>query len=89
MHEPSTGLSGESKTATCVLPPRIAQLVNSGVELGHANDEVFAKHNSKHGSGMVGSLTGDLITRTTYYEQAALLALAPFRNRDLYKNITE
>jgi non-canonical (house-cleaning) NTP pyrophosphatase len=34
--------------------------------------------------GAVGILTGDVLTRTTYYEPAIILALIPFKNPELY-----
>ena len=54
------------------------------MELGSANDIVFSKQNSKHNSGAVGLLTNDIITRTTYYQHAAVLALIPLVNKELY-----
>ena len=77
------GLSGRSRTATHDLPEEVARLVRAGHELGDANDRVFGRHNSKQGSGSVGLLTGDALTRRDYYVQAVLLALIPLRNRDL------
>ena len=77
-------LSGRSRTATHDLPDEVARLVRAGHELGHANDLVFGSHNSKQGSGSVGLLTGDALTRREYYAQAVLLALIPLRNRNLH-----
>lgn len=48
-----------------------------GIELGHANDQVFAEHNSKQKGGALGSLTNGLLGRTEYYVQAVILALVP------------
>jgi len=76
--------SGQAKTGTFVLPNKIANLVKEGKELGEADDLVFGKTNSKQKSGAVGLLTDDLIDRTSYYTQAVILALIPFRNVDLY-----
>lgn len=76
-------LSGRSRTATHDLPEEVARLVRAGHELGDANDRVFGRHNSKQGSGSVGLLTGDALTRREYYAQAVLLALIPLCNRDL------
>lgn len=78
------GLLGKSRTATFFLPQRIAELVNQGTELGHADDMVFGTSNSKQSSGSVGILTKDVLTRTTYYQDAIVLALIPFKNPDLY-----
>lgn len=75
---------GKARTASFVLPPRIRDLVNEGMELGHADDLVFKRENSKHGNGAVGILTHELIDRAAYYEPAVILALIPFVNKDLY-----
>lgn len=80
----SRDLIGQSRTATFVLPPEVATLIRGGMELAHADDKVFGRQNSGYENGAVGILTGDLITRAVYYEQAAILALIPFRNRGLY-----
>ncbi len=75
---------GKGCTGLFFLPPRLAQLVRQGVELGEADDIVFGRVNSKQGNGAVGLLTGDLIDRAAYYEPAVILALIPFRNPELY-----
>ena len=75
---------GRARTATFQLPPEIVKLVNSGVELGHADDMIFRRTNSKQGNGAVGILTNDLIDRTDYYRHAVVLALIPFMHPKLY-----
>ena len=42
------------------------------------------RENSKHHDGTVGKLTLGLVDRTSYYEHAAILALIPFINLELY-----
>jgi inosine/xanthosine triphosphatase len=80
----SKDTAGKARTASFELPPEIRKLVLSGIELGHADDQVFKRHNSKHGNGAVGILTHELIDRAAYYEPAVILALIPHVNRDLY-----
>lgn len=75
---------GEARTATFVLPPKIKNLIYQGVELGHADDIVFSRKNSKQKDGAVGILTNGLIDRIQYYEQALFLALVPFVKKDLF-----
>lgn len=75
--------TGKSRTATFDLPDEVAALVRQGIELGHADDQVFGRANSKQQNGSVGLLTGDVIDRTAYYTQAVILALIPFKNPDL------
>jgi inosine/xanthosine triphosphatase len=76
---------GSSRTALFRLPKPVQTLVEGGLELGDADDQVFGRENSKQKSGAVGLLTGDVVTRTDLYEQAVILALIPFRNQDLYE----
>lgn len=75
---------GRSRSASFLLPPPVADLVRQGVELGEANDRVFGVEDSKSASGAVGLLTGDVIDRTTLYEPAVVLALAPWRRPELW-----
>ena len=70
---------GISKTASFKLPNRISHLVlEKKIELGHADDVLFNRVNSKHGSGTVGILTKSIITRSLYYDHALVLALSSF-----------
>lgn len=75
---------GMARTAIFRLPREVQNLIESGMELGLADDRVFSKVNSKQNTGAVGLLTGDVVTRTMLYEQAVILALIPFKNPDLY-----
>lgn len=76
--------TGKARTTTFMLPPRVAELVHQGFELGDADDIVFAKSNSKQQNGAVGLLTNDAITRKSLYMPAVQLALIPFLNPELY-----
>lgn len=76
--------SGKARTASFILPEKIRMLVNEGIELGHADDLIFKRENSKQGNGAVGILTHNLIDRASYYEPAVILALIPFINDSLY-----
>jgi len=80
----SRELEGRSRTASFEIPPAVADLVREGVELGHADDRVFGRTNSKQKNGAVGLLTRDVIDRAALYEPAVVLALIPFRNPALY-----
>ena len=77
--------SGEARTASFNLPPAIVELIHQGIELGHADDMVFKRENSKQKNGAVGILTHDLIDRASYYEPAVVLALIPFLNPEYYR----
>ena len=75
---------GKAQTSTFQLPSKIVNLIEEGIELGHADDIVFRRNNSKQGNGAVGLLTGDVIDRVEYYRHALILALIPFLNSEFY-----
>ena len=76
--------SGRSRTGMFMLPDEVAELVRGGMELGHADDAVFGRSNSKQEDGSVGLMTGGVIDRAAYYEHAVILALIPFRQPNLH-----
>lgn len=80
----SAGKYGEARSASFVLPGKVAHLVAGGLELGTASDLIFNKANSKQNDGAVGLLTHNKINRTDLYRQAVILALIPFVNPGLY-----
>ena len=75
---------GRARTTTFALPPRVAELIHQGYELGDADDMVFAQSNSKQQNGAVGLLTNNAITRQSLYLPAVQLAFIPFLNPELY-----
>ncbi len=75
---------GKARTGTFFLPQKVTSLIKEGKELGEADDIVFKRNNSKQDNGAVGILTENVINRTTYYAEAVVLALIPFKNTDLY-----
>jgi non-canonical (house-cleaning) NTP pyrophosphatase len=54
------------------------------MELGAADDLYFGRSNSKQANGAIGLLTGDVLDRVRYYEQAVIMAFIPFKNQKLY-----
>ena len=80
----SKEMVGKARTATFNLPKKIIELIDSGMELGDADDIIFNRRNSKQKNGAVGILTKDLIDREKYYTHAIIMALIPFKNMDLY-----
>ncbi len=80
----SSECEGKGKTGVFFLPEKIRTLVQSGIELGVADDMVFQRTNSKQANGAVGILTGDVIDRAGFYVEAVVFALIPFKNRELY-----
>ncbi len=71
---------GEARSVTLPLPPAVKKLVESGLELGEANDKVFTTTNSKQRGGAYGLLTNGLYTRESVYYQTLIIALTPFVN---------
>lgn len=76
--------SGKARTSTFFLPKKIVELIDAGKELGEADDIVFGGTNSKQKNGAVGILTGNVIVRTSYYTEAIILSLIPFKNPKIY-----
>lgn len=76
---------GKGRTGTFIVPKKMQVLIEQGKELGEAVDIVFQGSNLKQKEGTIGKLTGNAITRTTYYKDAAIFALIPFLHPDLYK----
>lgn len=79
------GRVGQGKTSMFYLAKVVSDLIESGKELGEADDIVFKKENSKQQNGAVGLLTDDVITRTSYYVEATVFALIPFKNQEIYE----
>lgn len=75
---------GKGKTLTFFLPPAIIKLMQEGNDLGKADDIVFGRTNSAQEAGAIGLLTNNVITRTSYYADAVVIALIPFKNQELY-----
>lgn len=75
---------GKGKAASFIAPPEMARLINSGMEMGDADDAIFGTENSKQKNGAIGLLTKDVLTRQAIYEHAVILALIPFVNPRLY-----
>lgn len=76
----ATGKLGEARTVTLPLPDAIRKLIDAGLELGDANDQVFRTVNSKQGGGAFGLLTDGLYTRESVYVEALVMAIMPLVN---------
>lgn len=74
------GKIATARTSTLPLPPRVAELLNEGLELGDAMDRVFNAHNTKQKGGAIGLLTDGLYDRTGTYVQALCFALVAIKN---------
>jgi len=71
---------GIARSTTLPLPPEVRIRVESGQELGDANDAVFGTVGSKQRGGAFGLLTGGRFTREGVYAETLCLALLPFVN---------
>jgi inosine/xanthosine triphosphatase len=75
---------GYTRTSFFKLPPKVAELVTNGMELGTADDIVFNMKNSKQNNGSIGILTNNIFTRESFYMDAIIISLIPFLHNDLY-----
>ncbi len=75
---------GKGRSGAFLLPPKVAELVRQGIELGEADDRVFGRSNSKQQNGAIGLLTDDAVDRVGLYVPAVIFALIPFKNPDHY-----
>lgn len=78
------GREGLSSSLVRPVPVPSMELVLAGKELGHANDQVFGKSNSKQGTGLIGLLTNDLLTREGVFRDAVISALARYLHPHLF-----
>jgi inosine/xanthosine triphosphatase len=75
---------GESRSSSLPLPPEVITQLNAETELGSIMDDLFQTTNIKQQGGAIGLLTNHLLTRSSVYHQALILALVPFVNPTLY-----
>ncbi|GBF93885.1 hypothetical protein Rsub_06884 [Raphidocelis subcapitata] len=80
----SAGCVSRARSAEFLLPPALAELVEGGMELGCADDQVFGRVASGQSGGTIGKLSGGVVTRRDYYAHAVEMALVPFLNPELY-----
>lgn len=71
--------TGKAKTSTFMLPQKFNQYLDKGMELGHVSDLIYNEKNTKQSIATIGYLTKGLITRTSYYIEAVILALTQFK----------
>lgn len=71
---------GESRSASFLLPTQVREQLAQGIELGEVMSALSGIHNVKHKTGAIGILTNGLLTRSSVYQQALLLAMAPLQH---------
>lgn len=79
----SAGYASFATSGWFPLPVEALELVGNGLELGDAMDKLAGVADSKNGPGAVGLLTGNVVDRTTLYEDAVVFALIPHINQKL------
>lgn len=72
------------RTADLPLPAQFYQALQTGEELGDVLDRHFRTTNVKQRGGAIGLLTDDHESRESTYQQALMLALAPFLHSALF-----
>jgi len=64
--------------------PAMRLVLEEGLELGSATDRIFGTTSSKHATGLIGLLTGDVLTREGTFRDAIIAAFARFRHPELF-----
>ncbi len=78
------GKEGIGSTVNMVVPPKVMELIDQGIELGVANDMVFQQMNSKHAEGHFGLMTNNRITRMSGYQEGLIAALVRFIRPEVF-----
>ncbi len=78
------GVGGGGRT---LLPPELAEMLRSGVELGPAIDAWLHRQGVRHAEGTVGVLTGGYLVRAASFANLLLHALAPILHPDWYADL--
>ncbi len=75
---------GESRSASLPLPLQVQDKLHKGEELGDVMDAFFNTTNIKQKGGAIGLFTNGILTRSSVYHQALILALTPFCHQELF-----
>lgn len=71
---------GESRSATLPLPEVILEQVQAGEALGPVMSKLTGIDKIGNKEGAIGVFTAGVLTRSSVYHQAVVLALSPFHN---------
>lgn len=82
--EKRDGTSGLGGGLRFELPPKIAERIRKGEELGPIMDDLLGRSDVKQQEGAVGVLTRKHVTRTSAYKQIVYLALVKFISEEWY-----
>ncbi|MCC2616565.1 inosine/xanthosine triphosphatase [Aestuariibacter halophilus] len=72
------------RSANLPLPASVFEALQQGAELGPLMDEMFGTTNVKQKGGAISLFTNGLESRQGAYEQAMIMALAPYLHPQLY-----
>lgn len=75
---------GEARSASLPLPPIALEKIQQGIELGDVMDDMFNQQNVKQKGGAIAMLTNHTLSRSSVYQQALILALIPFMNKQWF-----
>ena len=75
---------GEARSATLPLPEMILEQVRAGEALGPVMSKYTGIDKIGNKEGAIGVFTAGVLTRSSVYHQAVVLALSPFHN-ELYR----
>lgn len=70
------GIEGYSQAASFLVPDKVTSLLRQGVSFSKAVEQVFDLENVKEGTGFVGYLTEDIVTKGEQYFQPLVIALS-------------
>lgn len=79
------GRIGFGRTGAYLLPQQITKLINEGVELAHASDQIFNDPGSGKKFGAITKLTSGVMDRAEFYRHALIFALIPHVQPALYE----
>lgn len=80
----ASGKISVGRSGSFLLPPPVVAMINNGHTMSEAGKPIFNKENYHQKEGAIGALSDNAVTRTSWYTQAIILALIPFKNSDLY-----
>ena len=78
------GRLSKTRSASLPLPPAALVAIQQGEELGDVMDRMFAQQNVKQQGGAIAMLTNHILTRSSVYQQAIILAMIPFIKPELF-----
>lgn len=80
----SDGVEGLGGGLRFEIPPKVAEKIRQGGELGPLMDDLLGRADVKQQEGVIGVLTKHHVTRTGAYKQLVYLALVRFISEEWY-----